>query len=465
MSAVINSLCRKEFHELKWAVAAAAAIALAIPLSYVGRGAGAVLAAVHMSLWTYPLFAGVIFGMRAAAGERAGRTASFVAALPASIHLLGAVSISAALVAACAPLVLLLLTGLAISPLVDASHEGAGVPLGEVFGLSVLATTCCIAVVALSGLGQPSEMRAGAVGFAAIIVTWFVGFLALAFLMSWLLALQLIQGGEAERWWPIMALSAAVIGAILLIGLFIWRYSRAVEPIVHRERWWAIGGWMPAQLRSPTAALAWKGIRESGTLGAQVFLAAALLSVAVAAIVQQSDSRALMRFIASTLSAFLLAGGFLLALLVGVGAVTSDLQPGVNTFWRSRPISASAWYWTRYGIGLVTLLVAIELPLLFLSPSASNLTDRGMFWLMLLWNSTFSFALTAACLVRLPAHAAVLAIGAAAILYAAIEGTFGSFMPGEPPAPLAILAPAFVVALAVSTFVGWWAAVRDVAIA
>jgi hypothetical protein len=242
-----------------------------------------------------------------------------------------------------------------------------------------------------------------------------------------------------------------------------------VQPIAaHRHPWITIGGWIPAQLRSPIAALAWKGARESGVLGAQVLLAALLLSWFASPFMAMSDEpRGLLALMGRSLPFFLLLGGFLLAILVGVGAVVGDVQPAVNIFWRSRPISPAAWYWTKYALGVATLLVAIELPLLLLNrgPSdPSDFMDRGLFWLMLLWNATFSFALTATCLVRLPAHAAVLAIGTTGILYAALEATFGSFMPGEPGAPLAILVPAFLIAFALSTFAGWWAAVCDVSL-
>jgi len=146
--------------------------------------------------------------------------------------------------------------------------------------------------------------------------------------------------------------------------------------------------------------------------------------------------------------------------------VVGDVQPGVNAFWRSRPILPGMWYWTKYAVGLATMLLAVGIPALyFVGPYADYFTtERDIFWWLLLWNVTFSFALTATCLVRQPGYAAILAIGAVSVLYAVIESAFGSFMPGERIAPMGILVPVFVVAFFVSTMVGWWAAVKDVAV-
>ncbi|HMC10789.1 MAG TPA: hypothetical protein VKH44_05845, partial [Pirellulaceae bacterium] len=176
-----------------------------------------------------------------------------------------------------------------------------------------------------------------------------------------------------------------------------------------------------------------------------------------------ADPTSVTELVAKPLSLFLWAGGFVLAILIGVGAVIGDLQPGVNTFWRSRPISPRSWYWTKYGIGLATLLLAIEVPFLLI-PGAYDLSNTSVLWWPLIWNVTFSFALTATCLIRQPAHAAILAVGAAGILYSVIEAAFGSFTPGEKQAPLAILVPVFLVAFTISTFLGYWAAEHDVAI-
>src|SRR5439155_8044634 len=108
---ILKNLAWKELHELKSDAFAATAVTLSIPLCYVFRDINAAYFGVYTAFWGYPLFAGIFFGMRAAAGERASRTASFIAALPVSYRLLGVARLTATLVAACFPVIALLLLG------------------------------------------------------------------------------------------------------------------------------------------------------------------------------------------------------------------------------------------------------------------------------------------------------------------------------------------------------------------
>ena len=217
----------------------------------------------------------------------------------------------------------------------------------------------------------------------------------------------------------------------------------------------------------PLWALILKAVREMGLLGLEVLGVSILLSIIGGIIGFTEDQPVrLANLLTGGLPVILFVGGFVLAILIGVGAVIGDVQPGVNTFWRSRPISPQAWYWTKYAVGLATMFLAVEIPaLLFVGSHASDITrDRSVLWWLLMWNCTFSLALTATCLIRQPGYAAILSVGGVSVLYALLEAAFGSFLPGENAAPMAILVPVFVAAFVVSTAVGWWAAVGDVAV-
>jgi len=63
-----HALLWKELHEQKWAAASAAAVALFFPVSFLARDSSGEWFAVIASLVYYPLFGGIFFGMRAAAG-------------------------------------------------------------------------------------------------------------------------------------------------------------------------------------------------------------------------------------------------------------------------------------------------------------------------------------------------------------------------------------------------------------
>jgi flagellar biosynthesis protein FliQ len=90
-----------------------------------------------------------------------------------------------------------------------------------------------------------------------------------------------------------------------------------------------------------------------------------------------------------------------------------------------------------------------------------NLRDLLLFWL--LWSTTFSFALTATCLVRQPASAAILALGAVGILFAIPQAIFGDPQ-NETLAAMPALITAFLAAFFLSTLLGAYAANRDLAI-
>jgi ABC-type transport system involved in multi-copper enzyme maturation permease subunit len=205
-----------------------------------------------------------------------------------------------------------------------------------------------------------------------------------------------------------------------------------------------------------------------GIIGLLVFLVSLLLSGVAAALgfVDRGPTTPFFTATSESLAPFLWIGGFVLAILIGVGAVIGDVQSGVNTFWRSRPIPPGAWYWSKYIIGLLTIFFAIEVPAFACIGYRNPLPDElsGWFFWMLIWNATFSIALMATCLVRQPLQAAILAIGGAGLLFAAVQAVFASG--SEEPGPLAL--PAFVIAFGVafvaSTLVGAWAAEHDAAI-
>lgn len=54
------------------------------------------------------------------------------------------------------------------------------------------------------------------------------------------------------------------------------------------------------------------------------------------------------------------------AAIVAVGVFSSELKPGLEHFWRSRPISSGTWFWTKFAVGLIAVVGTLDvLPLLF----------------------------------------------------------------------------------------------------
>ena len=109
-------------------------------------------------------------------------------------------------------------------------------------------------------------------------------------------------------------------------------------------------------------------------------------------------------------------GGYALALLIGVGTFAPDLEPGINAFWRSRPISVHQWFWSKFVIGFGGLLVTLGLPTLIIAVLAlRSLHHLAMpadpLWILLGWFGIYSAAVLSTCLVRHVLYSAILAVG------------------------------------------------------
>jgi hypothetical protein len=107
--------------------------------------------------------------------------------------------------------------------------------------------------------------------------------------------------------------------------------------------------------------------------------------------------------------------GMLVALIVGATSFAADLQPGLWTFWRSRPIQPALWFWPKYLAGAAAVLTFLDLPLaaLYFIAAAGNWQiefPQGILACApLLHLLAYSFAVCAICWVRRAIYAAILA--------------------------------------------------------
>ena len=51
-----------------------------------------------------------------------------------------------------------------------------------------------------------------------------------------------------------------------------------------------------------------------------------------------------------------------LALIIAVGTVCRDLEPRLKSFWQSRPIPITHWFWKKYLTGLGIVFLAFIVP-------------------------------------------------------------------------------------------------------
>ncbi|HXT59283.1 MAG TPA: hypothetical protein VN699_11650, partial [Pirellulales bacterium] len=181
----------------------------------------------------------------------------------------------------------------------------------------------------------------------------------------------------------------------------------------------------------PWRAMAWKQWREAAPLG----LAGAGLIVGMTSLcatlgwlasgeIYWSASNELPHF----LNCATVIVGTLVALVVGTASFAADVQPGLWTFWRSRPIPPALWFWPKYFSGAAAVLAFLDLPLaaLYLVAAVGNWSiafpEGILACAPLLHLLAYSFAVCAICWVRRAVYAGILAFGFVAGVLLAPEG-------------------------------------------
>lgn len=398
-AAIWRSLLWKEWREHRWKLAALVTIAVGTPaLAAISAGddhpIGAVVTALMLCIFLVLPLGGVFVAMGLAASERSGGTLPFIQGMPLPMPRLAITKLVTGTVTAWLPQ--LIIIGLAVALVVvgrqfdwydeDAFFE-AVVPfqlLGPLFDapLAALLTTISLLLwTAAPSVNSASEVRAGAIGLAAIAGAWTLTFGVLTVLGafgtgSWIddyrcLAAALPGGvmtlveQSPSRRLPF----TAIIGPYLMthIPLAWWYVTRFGQQPTSADRVQgpAREGWLGVPFASRLSALAWKQRREcmpvviaaaACAVGIVIFTVAS--NVFTAAPVLSDSPRWIGMGIVATFGFF----GAVAGLVAGVGTSVIELEPKLSTFWRSRPIDIDQWFWTAFVAGLTILCVMFAAP-------------------------------------------------------------------------------------------------------
>lgn len=469
MNTTWMSLVYKEWHEQKWKLVALAVILLAVPtvLTLVNERRewpGMVFGVLMM----YGVLAGLFIGMAVAAGENSHRTMRFLQSLPIPTWQAALVKLAVALVVVIVPLLILSVVMFAvinfasidvrwIQTYVSRSfNESVEVFIVLQFLASILGTSSLLIWVAAVGVNRSDEIRAGAIGFLVCASLWmlffwvaghfnvgdplsFVALLVpaypggLAFLMpTW-------RSENVEMWVAVLiCIPIAVLGHGALLWWYLRRFGRVPVPPKHTAGW-EFSLRRPRQqpglpFRSPWRAILWSQLRQTGPLA--MLSAATVLIVAVAVSYFNRDVRNRTDF-AVMLAGIALMAGWFVTLVTGIGLFLDDLAPGVNTFWRSRPVKVTQWFFVKYFTALVVLLVAFGGLIVlawWLGGLDFNYHSNRKGWIItgeiltFVWIFVLLYTLAAAgyVLVRQPIYAAILAMGALALCVVLINHFDGS---------------------------------------
>ncbi|QDU36344.1 ABC-2 family transporter protein [Maioricimonas rarisocia] len=412
MTSQLASLVWKEFHERKWMLLAGIAwmvLCVIYAVSYqlvwwtrepVGTFAGVCL--------LYGLFASVFLAMRTSVGEVTRKTFGFSRALPVSTRrlawarLLGA---SSCIVIPIAVGALLLSLALGTGVIEQTQLRSTCGPLSgretapwlEAIRLvwSVAAVHCAasvemLLVLSITGTRCRSESQVGFVG-ALLALAWMLAVVVVIERFRFQLPAEILfphtmaipfsykseNGvGYSEVSMPDSVGLPLVGNLLLLLGLGSWfahRYAtRPVDSVAgQRWRWWrprlpAVLSRLSMRWPDRTAALIWLDLRQSVPMAVAGLLLAILFAAVETGIyahvgTHATDVEVTVGRLGGALHKGALIVGIFWGAVVGAGIFASELRPNLEQFWRSRPISPSAWFWVKYICGLIAVLGVLDL--------------------------------------------------------------------------------------------------------
>ena len=447
-----QSLAWKEWHEHKWKLVSITAIlwGVIILVMLVEQRVPSdrlPLAAALVTFCTLPL--AVFIGLGTAASEASRKTLPFLQALPVPMYCIATWKLLFGLVTLFVPILLAACliylsslvpnvagqTARAVSQL-DV-HSATGSWFVDLLLVASSVSASLFIWSAAAGVNRKDEVSAGAVALA-VIANWYLAVIAFIYAISSfyggspsaekdrLLATMVstapggfvwsLSGAPHQQYWVFIAVAAVTTHAAL-VAWYISRFGR-VASLERRspksvDRTATIADWLGRPRQSRFTAIAWKQFRESLPL-----VSAGLTGVVGIVTLFFVSDIGYMRSpggFPEVFSGVSISLGFGIAMIVGIGVCLQDVTPGINSFWRSRPINPDAWFWTKYITGLLVLLTAINAPLLAilfaLHPDPWRVVgDESALITPTVHLAIFAAAVAMTCLVRQAVYAAILSI-------------------------------------------------------
>jgi ABC-type transport system involved in multi-copper enzyme maturation permease subunit len=463
MRSIWYSLAWKEWHEHKWKLAALTAVLCGVNLLLLREPVQDTLGVCFWTTAVVTMPLALFLGVGAAAGERSQRTAEFLAALPvpswrvALVKLLAGLSVLSIAIAATYFATYWWTSSLESSPTMTDMVRQAW-PIfprpyrsGNWFVTSALATMMVAVSIflwtAATGLHRSDEISSGARA-SLIMMAWWGGMLLLAMQLDkeWFEgpAKKLIDAivlaspagvlvslsSQTPPAWLTSALPRQ-FGLAVHLGIaawFVYAYARVNDGWPRRKASRfdveELIGWLGPPRKSPVAVIAWKQIRESTPVvlvgvGAALLIATLFFASEWSRLSVSSRQRSLVADFAEVCGSLIAVFSIFIALVVGVGAALVDLSPPLNNFWRSRPINPDVWFWTKFIVGFLVLVITLLVPVLALAGIARHYGSTH------LWRafesldalifigvcaSLYVSAMAMTCLVRQPIYGAILGI-------------------------------------------------------
>lgn len=212
------------------------------------------------------------------------------------------------------------------------------------------------------------------------------------------------------------ALLASTVVLFCLGLLFIRRYS-SVSSGIHRSkripqaavpagRWTGLSTWILGR----RSALWWSELRQALPLAVCGLLLALLMSIASVL----TESRVDLNAYSAPVSVLMdlphstWAVGTLWAVVVGSSLFSAELGSKLSEFWRSRPISPRSWFWCKFTVGWLAVILTLDgLTALACWHAPRTSPTTGMSWaylacVPLMHSFLYALAVVGTCALRKP---------------------------------------------------------------
>ena len=433
MMRITLALFRKEWHEHKVEIAVLAIVLCTFTFAATLSSRRDLVADFQATSGLFGLFIAMFMGVAAVTRERIECVQEFVCCLPVPRWCVGFVRMLMTILIGAMPiLVNAILVRIAIA---GGVAPGNANDLWLATFVTIGGTISLMLWIAAISVDQPNQMRGGAVAFF-VLAAWFCISLLLTSPKHrpawppWLIdgVLQAGPGG----WWQINTVPITrpsieliviqLLASAILVSLAAINYGR----IVTASRLFSLttSGGRNGRLirhRSPAFALCWLQFREIAPLIFCGMLLAAAWSIGQTRIFRADPDSSIL--ISRQMSLVSIAAGLVWANLVAVTVFVPNLQTRIETFWRSRPMNISHWFWSKALIGLVTAVVCLQLPALIAIGVDSTHADAapgseltGQLCIVMAHTMAYSVALLAACLIRQMVYAGILSLTATSMV-------------------------------------------------
>jgi hypothetical protein len=424
------SLAWKEWHEHKWKLAAIAATMCGVLLCAVAFYEHHDFPGVVSSTcWVCAIPLSLFIGFGAGANERSRRSLPFLQSLPAPLWQIAILKLFFGMLMVFIPILLMATIAYAEMRIAPTWEPRAleSLALCLPFAASLFIWSAAI------GVNRKDEVSAAAVSLS-VMVGWSLILLLIA-ILCW-------SPNQPPAWFLIASYSATPGGIALLfssndmmqyqtVGILLWlpihgllcawyiaRFGHTTHREIRSPSVAAEAGkaaWLPPPRRTALSATAWKQFRESGP----IVLCGLAGAVAITTIIMMGSfygrrDTAVFADSGDVYTKVALVVSFFIALVLGIGVCHADIEPQLNTFWRTRPINPDGWFWIKFATGLTLLLAATYLPnttLAFLGVAkiSADMTANP-YLLASAQIAIFASAVAITCLVRHAVYAAILTI-------------------------------------------------------